>query len=114
MLSLRSKSTLMKYITPIEYKERQDKNDAVLLDIREGYELDICSMGGLHIPMAEIATRAGEIDNSKEVIVLCRSGRRAESVANMLVTDFSFPNVSIFKGGILAWIDQVDASLEAY
>ena len=71
-------------------------------------------MGGLHIPMAEVAARANEIDSSKEVIVLCRSGRRAESVANLLETDLEFPNVSIFEGGILAWIDQVDASLESY
>lgn len=104
----------MKYITPLEYKERQDKNDAVLLDVREPYELEICAIGGLHIPMGEVASRANEIDKSKEVIVLCRSGKRAESVANMLSTDLDFPNVSIFKGGILAWIDQVDNSLEAY
>lgn len=104
----------MKYITPLEYKERQDKNDAVLLDIREPYELEICTIGGLHIPMGEVADRANEIDKSKEVIVLCRSGKRAESVANLLSTDLAFPNVSIFKGGILAWIDQVDNSLEAY
>ncbi len=104
----------MKYITPIEYKERQNNNDAVLLDIREAYELEICTMGGLHIPMADVAARANEIDSSKEVIVLCRSGRRAESVANLLATDLNFPNVSIFKGGILAWIDQVDSSLETY
>lgn len=104
----------MKYVTPLEYKDRQNNNDAVLLDIRESYELDICSMGGLHIPMADVANRVNEIDKNKEVIVLCRSGRRAESVANLLETDFSFPNVSIFKGGILAWIDQVDNSLESY
>ncbi|PWL30437.1 MAG: NADH oxidase [Fluviicola sp. XM-24bin1] len=114
MLSLAQNSALMKYITPLEYKERQNNNDAVLLDIREPYELDICTIGGLHIPMAEVASRASEIDQSKEVIVLCRSGKRAESVANLLVTDLEFPNVSIFEGGILAWIDQVDSSLEAY
>lgn len=104
----------MKYITPLEYKERQNNNDSVLLDIRESYELEICSMGGVHIPMADITARVKEIDATKEVIVLCRSGRRAEPVANMLLTDFSFPNVSIFKGGILAWIDQVDETLETY
>ena len=104
----------MKYVTPTEYKDRQNNNDSVLLDIREQYELDICSMGGLHIPMGEVANRISEIDNSKEVIVLCRSGRRAESVANLLEREHKFPNVSIFEGGILAWIDQVDSSLESY
>jgi adenylyltransferase/sulfurtransferase len=104
----------MKYVTPKEYKERQNNNDAILLDIREPYELEICAMGGLHIPMADVANRIDEIDREKEIIVLCRSGRRAESVANLLEADFDFPNVSIFQGGILAWIDQVDNSLESY
>lgn len=104
----------MKYITPLEYKERENSEDLVLLDVREPYELDICSIGGLHIPMGDVAGRISEIDQNKEVIVLCRSGKRAESVANLLVADFSFPNISVFKGGILAWIDQVDNSLEAY
>ena len=104
----------MKYVTPLEYKDREKNTDSILLDIREPYELDICSIGGLHIPMGDVANRVSEIDKSKEVIVLCRSGKRAESVANLLTVDFSFPNVSIFKGGILGWIDQVDNSLEAY
>lgn len=104
----------MNYITALQYKERQSDGNHVLLDVREPYEIDICSMGGLHIPMGEVAARISEIDKSKEVIVLCRSGKRAEAVANLLVSDFEFPDVTIFEGGILAWIDQVDSSLEAY
>ena len=104
----------MKYITAVQYKERVNDENAILLDIREPYEIEICSIGGLQIPMGEVSARIDEIDKNKEVIVLCRSGKRAEAVANLLESDFSFPNITIFQGGILAWIDQVDNSLEAY
>lgn len=104
----------MKYITAVQYKERVNDDGVILLDIREPYEVEICSIGGLQIPMGEVANRIDEIDKNKEVIVLCRSGKRAEAVANLLESDFSFPNVTILEGGILAWIDQVDNSLEAY
>lgn len=104
----------MKYITPQAFKERQNDDDVILLDVRELYELEICTIGGMHIPMGDVAARANEIDASKEVIVMCRSGKRAESVANLLEMDMGFSNVTILEGGILAWIDQVDSTLEAY
>lgn len=104
----------MNYITPLEFKERRNDDNVLLLDIREPYEWDICSIGGLQIAMGEVSNRISEIDQSKEVVVLCRSGKRAEAVANLLRADFNFPNVTILEGGILAWIDQVDNTLEAY
>lgn len=104
----------MQYITPLQYKDKRDEKNHILLDIREPYEIEICQIGGLQIPMGEVSNRLNEIDKNKEVIVLCRSGKRAVAVANLLETDFEYPNISILEGGILAWIDQVDNSLEAY
>ncbi|MBL4862896.1 MAG: rhodanese-like domain-containing protein [Crocinitomicaceae bacterium] len=105
----------MNYISPQELKEKLDNNEGtILLDIREKYELDICNIGGLHIPMAEVAERVNEIDVNNEIVVLCRSGRRAVAVANLLTTDFDVQNVRILEGGILAWIEDVDTSLEVY
>lgn len=104
----------MNYITPVELKEKLNaKSDIVLLDIREAYELDICNIGGLHIPMAEVATRVNEIEGDSLVAVLCRSGKRAEAVANYLAVEAG-REVAIVKGGILAWIETVDDSLETY
>ncbi len=105
----------MQYISVTELKEKLLRNDRLtLLDIREEYERDICSIGGLHIPMAEVQDRSNEISKEQPVIVLCRSGKRAQSVANLLESDLNFSDVSIVEGGILAWIEQVDNQLEAY
>jgi len=43
---------------------------------------------------------------------MCRSGKRAEAVANILMTDYSISNVYILDGGILAWKDQIDSTLD--
>jgi len=105
----------MQYISVTELKKKLDNYEKfTLLDIREDYECDICSIGGLHIPMAEVQDRVDEISKDQPVIVLCRSGKRAQSVANLLESDLNFSNVVIVEGGILAWIDQVDNQLEAY
>jgi adenylyltransferase/sulfurtransferase len=105
----------MDYITPTDLKKQLDSNATfTLLDIREQYELDICQIGGVHIPMSEVSARANELDANAQTAVLCRSGKRAEAVANFLATDADFSHVSIVKGGILAWITEVDSSLESY
>jgi len=105
----------MQYISVTELKAKTDnKENFTLLDVRENYEHDICSIGGMHIPMAEIQERASEIAKDKKVVVLCRSGKRAESVANLLESDLNFTDVVIVEGGILAWIEQIDNQLESY
>ena len=105
----------MKHITAKELKSRLDKGDNItVLDVREPYELEICQIESLHVPMADVPLRVNEIPTTGDVIVLCRSGKRAMAVANLLVSDFDRDNVIILDGGILAWIDQVDHQLEAY
>ena len=105
----------MQYISVTELKDKLESNEKfTLLDIREEYERDICSIGGLHIPMAEVQDRVEEISKEHPVMVLCRSGKRAQSVANLLKSDLNFSDVIVVEGGILAWIEQIDNQLESY
>lgn len=104
----------MNYITPVELKQELGSEGITLVDIREAYELEICEIGGLHIPMAEVSERYNEIDASTKVAILCRSGRRAEAVANFLEAEAGMNDVVIVEGGILRWIEEIDNSLEAY
>jgi rhodanese-related sulfurtransferase len=105
----------MHYITAIDLKSKQKGGESLtLLDIREDYEREICEIGGLHIPMGEIVDRINEVPKDCLIVVMCRSGKRAESVANLLISDLNYSNVVILEGGILAWIEQVDNQLETY
>ena len=104
-------------ITPVDLKSRLDKGDQIiLLDVREPHELEICSLPNpVHIPLGQLPGRLPELEAHKaeEIVVYCRSGGRSERAA-MFMTDNGFNKVLNLKGGILAWSDQVDPSIEKY
>jgi adenylyltransferase/sulfurtransferase len=88
------------------------EDNLIVIDIREDYEYEHCNAGFTHIPMGEISLRYSEINPTKEVVIMCQSGRRAEAVVNLLETEFHFPNVFVMEGGLLGWIEHVDPSLK--
>ncbi|MES2588400.1 MAG: rhodanese-like domain-containing protein [Bacteroidota bacterium] len=103
----------MKNITVTELKQKIDSNEALfLLDIRENYEREVSHIPSEHIPMGEVPLKASEFPKEKEIVVICRSGRRAVPVADLLENDFLFPNVSILQGGLLAWKQEIDPTLD--
>ena len=101
-------------ITPAEFVARRERGEALtLLDVREEWELAVASVPGIvHIPMADVADRVGELDPDKEVVVLCRSGRRSLEVARFLQQN-GFKTVNL-AGGILAWSRDLDATIPTY
>jgi rhodanese-related sulfurtransferase len=101
-------------ITPTEFVERRSRGESLtLLVVREEWELGVASVPDVvHIPMGEVADRLGELDRSREVVVLCRSGRRSLQVANFLQQN-GFQAVNL-AGGILAWSRDLDATIPTY
>ena len=101
-------------ISPVALKARlEGQNPPVVLDVREGWERKIAALAGsLDIPMGEIAARLGEIPRERDVVVMCRSGGRSLRVAEYL--DRQGYRVANLTGGILAWGQDVDPTLEAY
>jgi adenylyltransferase/sulfurtransferase len=104
-------------ITPTELKARLDAGEVPLLvDVRELYEADIADLpehGQARIPTAEFADRIEELDREKEVVLYCRSGRRSEWAARILLQN-GFQRVFNLKGGVLGWRHEVDPDLPAY
>lgn len=81
----------------------KDRDDVLLLDVREQWEYDEGHIPGVTlIPMNEVASRLSEIPTDKEVIVTCRSGNRSGQVADFLRAQ-GFDNVHNMQGGIIAW-----------
>jgi adenylyltransferase/sulfurtransferase len=104
-------------ITATELKARLDAGEVPLLvDVRELYEADIADLpehGQARIPTAEFADRYEELDRGQEVILYCRSGRRSEWAARILLQN-GYERVFNLKGGVLAWRSEVDPDLPAY
>lgn len=83
-----------------------------LIDVRESHEVETCTIGGFHIPMGEILQRHEEIRADVPVIVHCRSGQRSGAVVTALINHFGFEHVRSLRGGIIAWAQEIDHTLE--
>ncbi|MFK7784745.1 MAG: rhodanese-like domain-containing protein [Crocinitomicaceae bacterium] len=104
----------MKYSSVEEVCIEVEAGKMIILDIRDQYEIEICSIQSLHIPMDKVVSRLYELPTDKVIAVMCRSGKRAEAVANVLITEHGRQDVVVMEGGILAWIDKYATHLESY
>lgn len=104
----------MKEISVQELKEMKDSGaDFQLVDVREDFEYEMSNIGGLLIPLGGILIEAEKIAKDKPVIVMCRSGRRS-AAAIMQLERIGYTNLSNLQGGILAWSEEIDPSLQIY
>lgn len=103
-------------ISPDELKARMDRDDLVLVDVREAYErkiADLPDQDQLRIPVGEFESRLDELDTDREIVCYCRSGSRSEWAVERLL-EAGHDRVWNLKGGLLAWRRDVDPSMSAY
>ncbi len=104
----------MQEITVLELKRKLDENqEVVLVDVRELEERVVSHIGGFHIPLSNLPSKIWDLEEYKEaeIVVYCRSGARsANAVAFFL--QMGYQNVSNLKGGMKAWKNEVDNSIE--
>lgn len=98
-----------------QLKEMRDNGSQfTLLDVREAHELEISKLEPcIHIPMGQVMARLSELDLDAEIAVLCRSGRRSNDIAAVLLKS-GFTKVSNVAGGINAYAEQIDRSIRTY
>jgi sulfur-carrier protein adenylyltransferase/sulfurtransferase len=101
-----------------ELKQRLDKKETnndnfLLLDVREPYEFQIAQIGGKLIPQNDVPNRLSELNPDQEILVHCRSGARSQKIAELLKAN-GFQKVSNVAGGILAWSDEIDPTVQKY
>jgi sulfur-carrier protein adenylyltransferase/sulfurtransferase len=101
-------------LTVKELKARRDAGeDIFLLDVREPYEVQIAQIGGTVIPQNDVPNRLAEIPRDREIVVHCRSGARSQRIAEFLKQS-GYTQVVNLAGGILAWSDEIDPSVQKY
>ena len=105
----------MKTVSVKELKEIIDaKEDFQLIDVREPFENEICTLNGTLIPLGEIMNHVNDINKDKKVIIHCRSGARSGNAVVFLEENYGFTNLYNLTGGILAWAKEIDPAMETY
>ena len=102
-------------ITPIELKAAlATSHPPLVLDVRNPEEIAICRIAGSTvIPLPELPNRLDELDRSRSMVVHCKSGVRSAKAITLL-QGAGFSRLTNLKGGVLAWIKEVDPSLPTY
>lgn len=96
-------------------KRKLDSGEkVVLVDVREAEELVNGTLPGvIHIPMGEIMDRVGELDQSAETVVICRTGNRSRKVAEYLASK-GFTNVANLTEGMNGWAKEIGDGYRVY
>lgn len=95
----------VKHIKPAEALKLIEKNEAVLIDVREQNEVALESIpleNVLYHPMSVIMDRLPYISKDQNIILGCPGGMRSAKVANLLNLQ-GFPNVANLDGGFSKW-----------
>jgi len=95
----------VKHISPTDTLEAINKGDAVLIDVREVYEVSVESVPLDHVlnhPMSVIMDRLAYIVKDQNIILACTAGVRSTKVANLLTIQ-GYPNVANLDGGLREW-----------
>lgn len=101
-------------ITVQEYEEMRSKGIPFqLIDVREPYEYDIVNISGDLIPLGKIQDNHEKISRDGKVILHCRTGKRSANAIRELRRS-GYNNLFNLKGGILAYVDEINPCLARY
>jgi rhodanese-related sulfurtransferase len=95
------------HLTPAEATLLMNREDALVLDVRETGEWSTGHISGArHITLAQLDKRLSELDKFKEkpIIVVCASGNRSSSACGQL-KKHGFGKVFSLGGGVSSWRD---------
>ena len=87
--------------------DRAAGKDIQIVDVREPNEWAAGHLPeAVLIPLGELGPRAGELDPARPVVVVCRSGNRSATAADLLIRS-GFRDVKNLAGGMVAWTQAV-------
>jgi rhodanese-related sulfurtransferase len=88
-----------------EEAQRLIEDGAQLVDVRADHEWETSHIAGAtHLPLAELAERAGEIDKDRPVVLYCRGGNRSTMAAEALTA--AGYDAAKLSEGIVGWAEE--------
>jgi len=102
-------------ITVEEFQRlRQEREDFVLVDVREPHEWAISAFPeSVKIPLGQLPQNLNRLSTADEIVVHCKTGgRSAKAVA--LLREAGFRKVRNLTGGINRWAETIDPTMPRY
>jgi len=88
-----------------EEAQKMIEAGAQLVDVRADHEWDAGHIpGATHLPLAELAERAGEVDKERPVVLYCRGGNRSTMAAAALA-EAGYDAMKL-QEGIVGWAEE--------
>ena len=92
-------------ITIAQAAEKREQG-AYILDVRQPEEwIQFHIPGAILIPLGELSSRLSEVPKDREVVVVCRTGRRSAQGRDIL-RNAGYTEVTSMSGGVTQWQAQ--------
>lgn len=104
-------------MTPVQLKEKLERGEPItIIDVREPHEWQIANLatyGARLIPLGQFPHRLSEMNPAEDIVVHCKVGGRSAQAYDVL-QQAGYTRIKNLKGGILAWADAVDRTMQKY
>jgi sulfur-carrier protein adenylyltransferase/sulfurtransferase len=102
-------------VTPKALKQLiDDGKEVVVLDVREPFEYEIAHLANAKlIPLGQLQAHVNELDTARPIVVYCHTGMRSAQAVRFL-NGLGFKKAKNLKGGIKAWGNEVDPTIQMY
>jgi rhodanese-related sulfurtransferase len=107
---------VMRYITPLELKQKLDSHEPVqVIDTRDPIKFQECHIeGSINIPQIDIPDSLDRISTEGVVVICCLYGLKSEAPYLYLREKQGRKNVVILEGGLYQWAADIDQTMVVY
>ena len=84
-------------------KKLHDKEDMLLIDVREAWEHQSFNIGGTLISLNTLFENIELVARDKPVIIYCQKGIRSQLAIQRLQKKYNYTNLINLSGGMDAW-----------
>jgi molybdopterin/thiamine biosynthesis adenylyltransferase/rhodanese-related sulfurtransferase/molybdopterin converting factor small subunit len=102
-------------VTPTQLRDWiTQKKQVLILDVREPWEYEINHIEGSKlIPLAKLPEKVNELSTADQIAVTCHTGNRSAQATRFLV-GLGFKKAKNLKGGMRAWVSEVQPEQQTY
>ena len=106
----------MRNFTPKQLMDylAQTNTQPLLLDVREQWEFDYCSIkGSILISMGELPNEIDTLDRAQETIMICHHGIRSRQMGYYM-EQVGFNRIINLEGGVERWAEDIEPDMKRY